>query len=484
MLFFQKYFKFIESDNRQVRPNTPVTAETLTYKHEVMAPQSLIEGKTILDLGSCLGATGHWCLSHGAVSYTGVEFQQLYVDNSILLLGEYWDSDKFKIIKDEIEHFLENTTDKYDVVFACGMLYGFLNTHRILELITKVTNNCVVIDSSYPTELSHYRTPIIDIVINQHMIKSDGEDSYKSYQGMGARPSPSALHRLMTNFGFKNTENIIFPKRVSDKQIHDAYHDLVDRKYGIKTPSRFIMRFYNDTSVKANSVLENLVADTNLVGMPIVPPLMKIQSAWEFDKSVADRFQQEAETHIPDYQKVIDLEISIIKQKFKSADIKIVDVGSALGHTLDNLYSNGFANIYGVECSQAMIDQSKHNDKVLYSDTFPADKFDVVLANWTIHFIKEKEKYLASIFESLNDDGVLMLSDKMIQHPIIKNMYYQWKLSNGVPLEIIKEKEQKLVGIMLSETLEAYLEMLHRIGFSKVDLINSRFNFNTLLCCK
>jgi trans-aconitate methyltransferase len=161
-----------------------------------------------------------------------------------------------------------------------------------------------------------------------------------------------------------------------------------------------------------------------------------------------------------------------------------MEVGSALGHTLDNLYSNGFNNFCGVECSTAMIDQSKYKDKIIQSFEFPVGSYDVVMANWTVHFIKEKEKYLTSIFDSLNDNGILMLSDKMTQHPVIKEMYYQWKMSNGVTIDEIKEKEKKLIGIMLAETLEAYLEILHRIGFTKVDLINSRFNFNTLLCCK
>jgi SAM-dependent methyltransferase len=484
MLFFQKYIEFVENDTRRFRETVPVTIETLTYKHEAIAPRSLVEGKTILDLGSCFGATGHWCLSNGATSYTGVEFQEQTVNISSTLLKKYWNPDQFTIIKDEIENFLTNTTNKYDVVFACGMIYGFLNTYRILELITKVTNYCVVIDSSYPTELSHYKTPIIDIVTNQYMIKNHGKEDDQSYRGLGARPSPCALHHLMSNFGFKNTENIIFPKQLTDKTVHDAYHDLVDRKHGIKTPSRFIMRFYNDANTKVRSVLENLIDDVDGVELPVTYPLIKAQSSWEFDKTVATRFQQEAETHIPDYQKVIDLEISIIEKKFQSTDIKIIDVGSALGHTLDNLYSKGFTNIQGVESSQAMIDQSKHREKIIYSDTFPNDKFDVVLANWTVHFIKEKEKYLQAVFNSLNDNGILIVSDKMTQNPLITEMYYEWKLSNGVSLTAIKEKEQKLIGIMLSEHLDLYLEMLYRIGFSKVDLINSRFNFNTLLCCK
>jgi 2-polyprenyl-3-methyl-5-hydroxy-6-metoxy-1,4-benzoquinol methylase len=482
MLFFQKYIEFVDEDNRSLRPHTPITVETLTYKHEAMAPAELVTGKSILDLGSCLGATGHWCLSHGATSYTGVEIQQSYINKSRELLSNYWDSSKFEIVESEITEFLKLLTGKYDVVFACGILYGFLNTFEILELIAKSAESYIIIDSSFPTELTHYRSTVIDIPLKQNMIRSDSINA--SYQGIGARPSPLAVNRIMANFGFENKERaLIFPKRLTDTSVHDAYNDLINRNYGIPTPSRFIVRLTNNHA-KVNSVVENLVSKSNSGILPPIPPLAKDALKWEFDKTVADRFQQEAETHIPDYQQVIDLEIDIIEKKFKRKDLKIIDVGSALGHTLDTLYTKGYKDICGVESSQAMIDQSKHKEKIINSFEFPAGSYDVVLANWTVHFIKEKEKYLTSVFESLNENGVLMLSDKMIQHPVIKEMYYRWKIANGVPLEVVKEKEQKLVGIMLSETLDAYLEMLSNIGFSKVDLVNSRFNFNTLICFK
>jgi 2-polyprenyl-3-methyl-5-hydroxy-6-metoxy-1,4-benzoquinol methylase len=482
MLFFQKYIEFVEEDNRRLRPQTPTTVESLTYKHEAMAPAHILKDKTILDLGSCLGATGHWCLSHGAASYTGVEFQKSYVDKSTELLSRHWPSSKFEIIQTEIEDFLKSSTKRYDVVFACGVLYGFLNTVGILELIAKSAEDCIVIDSSYPAELTHNRSTVIDIPLSQNMIRSEGTNS--SYAGIGARPSPTAVSIIMKNFGFENKENqLIFPKQITDSNVHDAYHNLINRQYGIPTPSRFILRFVN-TYQKQNTVVENLISNQNIGTLPAMLSLAKDAPKWEFDKSVADRFQQEAEKHIPDYQKVIDLQILIINKKFKRKDVSIIEVGSALGHTLDNLHNNGFYNFCGVECSTAMIDQSKYKDKIIQSYEFPTGSYDVVMANWTVHFIKEKEKYLTSIFESLNDDGILMLSDKMIQHPVIKEMYYQWKESNGISVEEIKEKEQKLANIMLSRTLEDYLEMLHRIGFTKVDLINSRFNFNTLLCCK
>jgi 2-polyprenyl-3-methyl-5-hydroxy-6-metoxy-1,4-benzoquinol methylase len=480
MLFFQQYNEFVEKDNRQQRLHTPVTAETLTRKHEAMAPPQILNGKTVLDLGSCIGASGHWVLSNGATKYTGVEFQKEYVDISKSLLSKYWSNDQFRIVHSELEKFISESIEKYDIVLVCGIVYGFLNTHGILTAISKVANYCIIVDTSYPTELTHHRSSVIDIVNIQHMIKSDGTSSYL---GLGARPSPAALHRLMKNIGFDNTENLIFPKRLSDISIHDAYHDLINREHGIKTPARYIMRFFK-TGEKYNSAIENLLENKNVVDLPNIPAMIKDTELWEFDRSVAERFQKEAETHIPDYQKVIDISIEIIENKFKRYDVSIIDVGSALGHTLHCLKNKGFDNVKGIEASLAMIEKSRYADLIIHSRLFPNEKYNVVLAHWTLHFIKEREKYLRDIYHSLEKDGILILTDKMFQDTVSKDLYYKWKMANGVSWEEIKEKEKKLVNVLDSLPIEWYLDTLSTIGFKNINLINSRFNFNTLIASK
>ena len=116
---------------------------------------------------------------------------------------------------------------------------------------------------------------------------------------------------------------------------------------------------------------------------------------WQFDKSVADRFQNEALTNIPDYERVIDMCYNIVNSNYpKSA--KIVDVGSALGYTINRFIENEYENVFGIEYSQAMIDQSLHKERIIKSDTFVGN-YDVVLMNWTLHFIEDKYNYLKDI---------------------------------------------------------------------------------------
>src|SRR5437868_13172354 len=98
---------FYLEDNRNHREFVPVTKETLEAKHESLMPEWLVKGKTVLDLCSCLGATGHWCLSLGAKKYTGVELQPEYLQTSKKLLEKHWTKDQYKLVQAEIADFLE-----------------------------------------------------------------------------------------------------------------------------------------------------------------------------------------------------------------------------------------------------------------------------------------------------------------------------------------------------------------------------------------
>jgi SAM-dependent methyltransferase len=204
---------------------------------------------------------------------------------------------------------------------------------------------------------------------------------------------------------------------------------------------------------------------------------------WAFDKSVALRFQQEAQQHIPDYNRVVELCVDIANATIKKTD-SVIDVGSALGYTLEKFISAGFVNTIGVEKSLDMIDQSWNPAKVICSDTFPKQQFQLVLLNWTLHFVKNKSSYLDNIYQNLNNGGALILTDKTTQSPEIKKLYYRFKLDNGVTQDYIELKEQQLIGIMHTVPVEWYIEKLKNIGFRSIEIINANLGFVTIYCIK
>jgi SAM-dependent methyltransferase len=206
-------------------------------------------------------------------------------------------------------------------------------------------------------------------------------------------------------------------------------------------------------------------------------------TAWKFDSQVAANFADHARKHIPNYDQVIQQTVDVCEQLLP-AGAKIIDVGCAIGETLRRLHHNGFTNLYGVDSSKEML---KHCDSQLAQltcqSTWPAPwgQFDAVICNWTLHFIKNKAEYLAELARSVDDSGLLILTDKISLDPVLINLYHQEKLRAGAGQQEIELKEKQVQGVMFIHSRDWYLDTLHSLGFSKIDVINASWCFNTFL---
>ncbi len=203
---------------------------------------------------------------------------------------------------------------------------------------------------------------------------------------------------------------------------------------------------------------------------------------WRFDKAAAENFSAIARREIPDYLRVIDLSIQIIK-RLNISEPKIIDVGSAIGTTLHALHQAGFTNLYGVDSSAEMLARSFDQATLIQSEKFPVEHkpFDVVMANWVLHFIEDRENYLEAIRHCLSPDGVLILTEKVSASPLANELYYDFKRRNGVTEAQIEEKKQRLEGVLTTYPINWYLDKLKQLGFKQIDVINANTVFVTLL---
>jgi trans-aconitate methyltransferase len=206
---------------------------------------------------------------------------------------------------------------------------------------------------------------------------------------------------------------------------------------------------------------------------------------WEFNESVASTFKEHAKIHIPNYELVIEKSIGVCKKYPNNA--RIIDVGCAIGETLTSLNLHGFTNLVGVDNSQFMLNECPKNiAELILNSEFPTDQgpYDVVISNWTLHFIKKKREYLEKIFESLNSHGSLILTDKTTKDPEVICYYHDMKLKNGATQEDVKKKEESIKDIMFLDDPSWYLSTLQNIGFSKVFIIDASWCFTTFLALK
>lgn len=211
---------------------------------------------------------------------------------------------------------------------------------------------------------------------------------------------------------------------------------------------------------------------------------------WVFDKQVASRFTNEAEQHIPLYWQTIQLSVETIKISFNT-NAKILEIGCATGNTLAYLISQGFSHLIGCDSSPAMLDQAHQQLKefqipLIETAHFPIQyaPFEVIMCNWTMHFIKEREQYIQAVFEGLKSGGLFILTEKTIQSDAMKILYHNFKLKQGLILEQIEQKERNLAGVLVPYSLEQNLTMLKQTGFINLEILNAAFGFVTFLAWK
>lgn len=208
---------------------------------------------------------------------------------------------------------------------------------------------------------------------------------------------------------------------------------------------------------------------------------------WTFDAKVAANFDTIAQTQIPNYDTVIGRCIELARTLFpQNPAAKIIDVGSARGRTVTRLMDAGFTNVWGVESSPHMAAASAHPDRIIISETFPLDRapFDMVIANWTLHFIPTRENYMRDIFKALQPGACFVFSDRMQGSQTSYLRYLDFKRSKGVSEADIKAKEASLVGVLEPRPLTWYQTTLDAIGFTDIEVIDAAWCFNTVLCRK
>lgn len=218
--------------------------------------------------------------------------------------------------------------------------------------------------------------------------------------------------------------------------------------------------------------------DTRLLCATMLP---MNAGTWQFGEEVAARFDTEAHMHIPHYEDVIEKCIEIAQTLPR--DARIIDVGSATGYTLEKLRAAGFEDVWGVDSSKAMLARSRVKENLIESGVFPSHlgPFDLVLANWTLHFIEDREGYMRDIRSALKPGGIFILTDKMTSPPDVEAQYLNFKRANGLSEEAIAAKAAALEGILTTRPLEWYMQTLEKLDFQP-EILDTSCGFTTILC--
>lgn len=102
------------------------------------------------------------------------------------------------------------------------------------------------------------------------------------------------------------------------------------------------------------------------------------------------------------------------------------------------------------------------------------------MANWTLHFIKERERYLQDVYAGLRTGGTFILTDKMLGSDLSLDLYHDFKREAGLTEEQIRIKSESLRGVLVTYPMEWYFKTLSEIGFTHCEVVNAAPSFVTL----
>ncbi len=204
---------------------------------------------------------------------------------------------------------------------------------------------------------------------------------------------------------------------------------------------------------------------------------------WQFDKTIADIYLDHVRCHIPDFETVINKTVECCSSYCDTKDA-ILDFGCATGYTLQKLHNAGFRNLHGVDASQDMLNKCSVPAEYYCSTDIPKVQYKTIIANWVLHFNLNKEQLIENIYNQLDDNGFVIISDKLSQTNFIQDRYYNWKHSMGVSFDDILRKEKSLVGVMNLHSLDFYYNTLVSVGFKSVEVIHGGWGFISLMAKK
>ena len=225
---------------------------------------------------------------------------------------------------------------------------------------------------------------------------------------------------------------------------------------------------------------------------------------FSFDQQVVGVFDDMVTRSVPFYDEIQRM-VAELAAQFATPDSSVYDLGCSTGTTLLRLHPVLAPNIHflGIDSSQEMIDRCRENFRSqallrsheLYrsdlNNGIEIENASVVLMLLTLQFIRPfyRDKLLNDICSGLNENGCLILAEKVIGEDSLLNRlyinyYYDLKRRNGYSETEIAQKREALENVLVPYKLLENREALLRAGFRYVDVFFKWYNFCAMVAVK
>ena len=223
-----------------------------------------------------------------------------------------------------------------------------------------------------------------------------------------------------------------------------------------------------------------------------------------FGESVAAVFDDMLNRSVPFYQEVQRMTVELATD-FAVDGTNVYDLGCSIGTTLLNLNGSIGSGVkyIGIDNSEDMLEKCRRN----FLEKKFASKYELVCADLnkgiflenasvvlmilTLQFIRPlyREKLLENIYHGMNDNGCLLLVEKVIGEESLFNRlfikyYYDMKKRNHYSDLEISQKREALENVLIPYKLLENRELLLKQGFRYCDVFFKWYNFCGMIAVK
>ena len=225
---------------------------------------------------------------------------------------------------------------------------------------------------------------------------------------------------------------------------------------------------------------------------------------FEFNRAVVSVFDDMVVRSVPFYLEIQRI-ITELAADFALEGTQLYDLGCSTGTTMMNLDKviDPKIRFVGIDNSDEMLKSCKKNLKsagiTRDIDLVKADinngvlleNPSVVILCLTLQFVRPlyREKLLKSIYDQLNENGALIMIEKVLGEATLFNRmfikyYYDFKQANNYSQTEIAKKREALENVLIPYKLKENEDMLKDCGFKHIEVFFKWYNFSGFVAMK
>ncbi len=226
--------------------------------------------------------------------------------------------------------------------------------------------------------------------------------------------------------------------------------------------------------------------------------------SFEFNDDVAEVFPDMLRRSIPGYAASIRA-IGTLASRYVQPGSRCYDLGCSLGAATLAMQQNisvPGCQIIAVDLAPAMIQRCREIIAASDSDVdvliveddvrqITIEQASMVVMNYTLQFLslEERDAMIGNIFDGLNDGGILVLSEKVLDEDdevekLLVAMHHEFKRQNAYSDLEISRKRTALENVLIPETISMHRTRLENAGFRHVGIWLRQFNFVSIIATK